>query len=308
MIEFTYKNSSYFGYEGGKLNRKTKPNTLSWMFAPCSREPLPFKDECIRTAELLAAQAKALGREPVVMLSGGQDSEVVCKAFIDGGIPFRVSSFKHDDDELLFETEYIDRFVKRHGLKHTYLSRDWYTWMLTDEAHRMYVESDSVFTSYVFPIALYEQIWNDGGYPIGGTGDAHLDNIGGTWYFVNQESLLTTWYKYGAKHEIHGAPIFFQHTPEVLLSMLLEPEYQFIGSGSNRLANVVLKSVQEEKYRMYYRLWPDVEKRKKYYQYMMRLDMFRSLEQTRNSLRPFRFDEKWNMPYNDFVNLLKGER
>jgi hypothetical protein len=58
---------------------------------------------------------------------------------------------------------------------------------------------------------------------------------------------------------------------------------------------------------MYYRLWPDIERRKKYYQYMSRLQMFRGLELTRNSLRVLRFDEKWKMPYNDFVNLLKGE-
>ena len=96
MLPYTLDDHFAFGYGSGLFNPddKTTETPLWCTYSRCSRNPGTFREECVLTAKLLSERMQAMQREPALMLSGGMDSEVVVKAFIEAEVPFSVWTFR----------------------------------------------------------------------------------------------------------------------------------------------------------------------------------------------------------------------
>lgn len=267
--------------------------------------PVSFKDECINTAKRINEEAKAAGLIPTICLSGGLDSEVIVKSFIDAGVDFRLATFRFPDKLNEHELAYVNMFCKRHNLQTEFLDIDIKNFIVSEEAEKIFVETRAKYLPYVSHIKLIQHIWNNGGYPVVGE-EGQLERAGTEWSYVEHEHDRTL-FRYCEIHDIEGCMGFLQHTPEILLAMFQDPRMVELGLGKNKLANILLYTSRKIKYEMYIECWPNLVPRPK----MTGAERIEQLvaEHTRLLYVKYGTDENrhWKMSYTDFINILIGK-
>ena len=301
MIEYTQHNSMAFEYGGVPFAMKSPGDSLTFTLGACSREPGTFAEECYQIARIASDKAASQNRAPTILLSGGLDSEVVCKSFIDQGLPFDVVTFRFDNNKNYHELHFVHRFAARHNLKPRYYDIDAVKYLETPEAKALYLRTDSARTIMLPHMLLMSDVWNSGGMPITGGGDIALKNDNG-WKFCKYEYMLP-WYRYSAQEEIDGVVAYFQHTPEIVLAMLREKEITRLFDPQNKSAKI-LCDARLEKYRVYHRYWPDFEKRPKYSGIELLFDLYWGRQIVWNNERPIPYDEIWQVDIQTAINLL----
>lgn len=268
--------------------------------------PISFKDECINTARLLSQEAKTLGRVPTICLSGGLDSEVIVKSFLDAGEPFKLATFEFPNKLNEHEIAYTKMFCNEHQLETEYYPIDIASWIASAEAEKMFVETKAQYLPYVSHMKLISHIWENNGFPIVGE-EGQLERLEGFWHYVEHEHDRTL-YRYADLHGIEGSMGFLQHTPEMLLAMFQDPLMEELGTRQNKLANILLYTSREIKYRMYVRCWPDLKPRTK----MTGAERIGKLvdERTFELFDKYGGQENrdWIMPYYGFVKSLLPDK
>lgn len=301
MIEYSHRNTLTFGYGDGVLN-ESDGTPLSYTMQRCSREPLPLKDELIETAKLM--QQKANGRPIYLMQSGGLDSEVMICSFIDAGIPFKTISFRFPNGQNEHELEFVRHLSEAKQLDTQFYDIDMVNWVRASEAQDWFKLSNCWEIAMLPHMKLMHHIWFElGGMPVLGGGDVVIIKNQGQWMYSKYEYILA-WYWFCAKMGIDAGVAFFQHTPEVTLAMLRQPEIQRAALGQDALANKVLPDLRAVKYRVYHRLWPELRRRIKFGGTELVHGMIVSVEQELRSKSARRFDGVWSIPYPDFVRAI----
>lgn len=305
MLPHTSDNHFAFGYGSGMFNPqdRSSENTLWCSYSRCAREPGTFREECIRTAKLVAIEAERLGRPIFVMLSGGLDSEVVAKAFVEASVSFECITYRFKGGLNSHETRFVDAFVRRHKLKHRYYDIDILPWLESDEAVQILNESQAASCVLLPHMKLMSHIWYDlKSLPVLGNGDVYLENEKG-WNYYELEYMLT-WFRHALKHNMLGAIGFFQYTPEITLSMLREPKIERLGRNSDAYANKAYDTSRFVKYNIYKKHWPDLVTRPKFSGHELVKDEFaeRSKELVIDTER---WIDKWLLSYDDFRSMLE---
>ena len=299
-VQYAHENTLAFGY-GGELFNESNGEPLQFRLARCEREPLPFPEECARTAALLGEKAKRLGRPVYLMQSGGLDSEVMINSFRQAQVPFQTISFEFTGGLNTHETAFIKRFSARHELNTVMYQLDIVEWLKTQEAREYFALSNCWEAAMLPHMKLMHHVWFElGGMPVLGGGDTVIMKYADGWRFCKYEYILA-WYWFMAKHGIDGGVAFFQHTPELMLSMLCEPLIERAARGLDQTANKVLKDLRAVKYRVYHKHWPDLERRIKFGGTEMIHGLVAAFEQR---VRAKRFDSVWSIPYEDAVKAL----
>ena len=257
------------------------------------------------TAALIAQQAEGLNRPIYLMLSGGMDSEVVAKGLIEAKVDFRVITFRYRNGLNGHEIRFVERFIKKHRLKHQFFDIDILRYIKSAEAANIMVASKAASFILLPHMALMNHIWFDlGGVPVLGNGDIYLENKNG-WSYVELEYMLT-WYRHAVSNGILGGIGFFQHTPEVALAMLREPKIELIGRNLDAYANRTYETSRFVKYAIYRKHWPDLEIRPKFTGNELVKQEFedRGIELL-DSDSPW--IDKWVVGYDDFRSLLEPD-
>lgn len=259
------------------------------------------------TAKLLVQQARNLGRRPVILLSGGLDSEVVVKAFLDAAPgAFDLATFRYPNHLNDHELKYVKLFCDRHDLHPTYYDIDILNWARSNEARQLFLDSECAYFEMVPHMRLVSEIWEHGGFPILGNGEVLLEKVNRAWQYVEYEYDLA-WYRHAAHNGIGGTMGFFQHTSEIVLAALLDPQTVNLGTGKNGAANALLRTSREIKYKMYRDHWPDLEKRTKFHGAEKLGSFLPELAATVGKHRALKYDDKWLLPYSDFVSLISPD-
>lgn len=314
MLPYTLDNHFSFGYGKGTFNlADASPLQEFWCgYSRAKYIPENFKDECFKTAELLSTESKKLGRPPVVLLSGGLDSHVVVKSFVELGTPFQTMTTKFSNDANSHELVYVEELKQEHQLKHDYLEVDVEKWLLSDEAMYMADQSFCAFPQMLPTMKLIKHIWDQGGMPILGNGDfyaaRHINPIWRLhdysakkyiWEYIEYEYILA-WFRFAIANNIVGGLGFFQHTPEIALAMGIEDSTLDVISSKNEGK----QSTRSSKYEVYKKYWPSFKDRQKYNggeKISGLCDMIR-----KNILLPkySGFERKWTLDYYKFIDLL----
>lgn len=302
MIEYTHQNKIHYTYDGVMFGEKQNRDTrLDFVLSPCERKPKTFVEECYEVAKMLHDKAQRQGRAPTILLSGGLDSEVVCKAFIEQNLPFEAATFRFKNELNRHEIYFVDRFCKRHGIETRFFDMDAEKFICSQEALDLYLKSYCGRTIMLPHMLLISDVWNNGGMPIVGGGDIVLHNNNG-WKFCKYEYMLA-WFKHALNEQIDGGIAFFQHTPEIIMSMLNEKEIAWATNPSNKHSKI-LKEVRLEKYRVYHRIWPDFEKRPKFYGIELVFPLYMQKLFEFNRHRNVQYDSTWEIPLEEAKNLL----
>jgi hypothetical protein len=311
-LPHTIDNHFIFGYNNKPFVTKTNliQDKFFCQYSRCEREPGTFKEECVQTAVDVYKQAHTLDREIYIFLSGGLDSEVVVKAFLDAGVEFRTISFRFKNNLSSHEELYIDDFVTKHSLKHNYYDID-LEWMCSDEA-ALFCEQSVCNKSQMLPhMKLMQHVWYDlNGFPVLGNGDLYVGKEISTRWLLHDRSLpkyqwlyieyeyIVAWFRFAIAHKILGSIAFFQSNPYIVLSMIREPVMQqcFANQLNYKLSSRSSKSV------VYRKHWPDLRVRAKYHGGEQIAGMCTDLN--RKLLLKYSSDTKWTMPIEEFTQLL----
>ncbi len=230
--ELSHRNHFKFGYNGEPfIFRKCAQDKWFVKYGHSERTPLNFHDECLETAKLIRRKTD----QPIhVMFSGGVDSEVALRSFVENKIPIRASILRYKYDLNIHDVSWA--VVICDGLKVPY---DLYNLDLLDfwknKADEFADQTYCVSPQLLPTMWLVDQI---PGYAIMGSGEClfvkekPVDYVPGIspyeksrWNIWEKEKIAA-WYRHFTVRNRPGCPGFFQYTPEIMLSYLEDPFVQ----------------------------------------------------------------------------------
>jgi hypothetical protein len=311
-MPYTIDNHFVFGYNQVPFSRKLNVDTDKFFctYSRCSRQPDSFKKECVQTARIIGDQSAKLSRLPYIFLSGGLDSEVVVKAFIDAGVKFKVISFRFTDNLSSHETYYIDKFVDKHSLNHSYYDID-PDWLISEQAEEFANQSQCSMSEMLPHMKLIKHVWeNLNGFPVLGNGDLYVSkDISINWIFDRSQpkyewkyieyEYILAWNRFAIYNNILGSLNFFMHNPEIVLSIIKDPD--MFRCLHDQLAFKL--SSRSTKAVVYIKSWNDLEPRLKYHG-SEKLGG-RCVELNKKFVSKFKTTNKWTIPIDEFIEMLE---
>lgn len=301
-LDYSFENRLVFGYGNGVLNEKRVGDALYFETEHCTRVPGSFREECVQTARVIQEQAR--DRPIYVLLSGGMDSVAMVMGFIEAGVPFKTATYEFNDGQNAHEMEHVHSLIEREKLDATFYKMDGVKWLTGDEAHELFHQTHSFELGCLPLMKLMEHVWFElGGFPVFGGGDIDIIKRDGTWHYARFESYISR-YWYSQQRGIGVFASFFQHTPEITLSMLNEPEIVKAASGQDRIANLVLNELKAVKYKVMHRIWPGHAARPKFGGTEMIHHHIDRTELAWRAESPITYGDTWSVPYNEFRALL----
>lgn len=265
----THNDHFQFGWGNGIFNFDDKSGLFWVKFGRASYQPVSFRKECVRAAGLIAQHAK---KPVLVCYSGGIDSEIVVRSFIEAKADFEIviMKLKFGDDEHIndYDTTYAFDFVKEHHLKYRTITID-----MEDFIRNTVTSQCQRYASDLWGIILHTQLvklFPDFHCVFGG-GDIYLQRhrFNGrpekAGMFLEEELISLA--PIEAAYELGGGATnrFFMHTPELMLAFLTDSDIshwiKYEVATCSRFTNMNYFAIKPY---MYYRHWPDMTIRPKY--------------------------------------------
>jgi len=311
-LPYTIDNHFVFGYNNIPFSTKSDlvNDRFFCQYSRCEREPGTFKEECARTAAAAFDQAHELGREVYIFLSGGLDSEVVVKAFLDASVAFKTISFRFKDRLSSHEELYIDKFVQEHNLLHEYYEID-PQWLKSAEADLYCKQSNCVRAEMLPHMKLMKHVWDNlNGFPVFGNGDLYVSKEINKEWLLKDRSLpkyewlyieyeyIVAWFRFAIEHKILGSIGFFQQNPYIVLSMIRESKMQEC-FNDQLIYKLSCRSTKPTVYKKY---WPDLRIRMKYHGGEQISGI--CIELNRKLSKMYSSNSKWSLPIKEFEQLL----
>lgn len=248
--------SKYIAFDYEKTESK-----FDMRFKPVSRTVLDFKEEIFNTASFIRQNTD----KPLLLcLSGGIDSEVIARAFIELGIEFTCLIASHKEGTNGYDVWHALKFCNNRGVKYIKYDIDFHEFMTT-KVYEYIEQGFKVATPLLFIIHLMEIADSMDCTAVIGLGEHQFLNIDNSPCLLHNENytILLEWMK--AKGRNHF-PHFFNHNPEIVASyiqtdlmkfLLKDPKY-FPTYGTDYTI------LSLEKILIYHNYWPNMRRRKKY--------------------------------------------
>ena len=309
-IELTRGNHFQWGYNDVPWSRRVRLyDRFFSRYGKVSEEfrqkPTTLREETINTARQIAEHCRQINKKPMIFYSGGLDSEVVIAAFLQSGENFSVGHLKYVPEYNYHDTMWVYRFCRANGLDLKEYEIDPIKFLSSDAAFQTAVDDNARLVQMQLVTYLMDTV-KDEYYPILGNGEPYLfrDNPNpdefSRWIFKELEYMMP-WYNHAMNNHIHSCPGFFQWTPEVTVSFLLDSMMR--GLVTNNFRGKVTS--RSSKYAIYTKAFPEYElqPRKKYTGYEM---LPRGLiNELNKKLNYYTFYDKHSCQEYEYVSLLK---
>lgn len=266
MFEYTENNHFKFGYSehGWFTDRQSKDDTFIADYGRCLYIPKSWKDECLITVKKIYESTDL----PInIMFSGGIDSEVVVQSFKQLDVPFKVSIMRFKDDLNIHDISHAVIFCEQNNIKYDLIDLDLLKFWETD-LHRYAEKAKSWSPQTCSTMWLADQIDD---FPVMGTGDSWLvkrvpdDYVPGVSPYKSSSwdvwvtEAVCSWHRHFINQDRPAIPGFFQYTPEMIYSFLMDPVVKEL-INNKRHGKLTVQSTKYEIYSRYF----DLIYRKKY--------------------------------------------
>ena len=319
--EFTENNHFKWGYNGEFFNkRKTGADTYHVDFGKTSRPVNSFKEECYDVARKIYEYGLKIDKTPDLMFSGGSESEMMVRSFVEQGLPANVHIMVFEDHLNLHDISHAIVYCEREVVPYK-IHRVNIEEVLKNKGMLLAAKANCITPRMLPHIWLLNELKD--GFPIMGMGEcyiaheqikAYYDIKDGTvarndyneyhhmpWYLYEREKI-NSWYRYCYDNDIAGVPGFFQYTPEIMLSFLEEDITKELANCEHKgkLSNTSTKLMIYEKH------FPDILQRTK-------RDGFERLTHIDRELRKHLiqtygiYSQEYLWEYNDLVRHLRNE-
>lgn len=323
MLNHQYTENNHFkwGYNGEWFNtRKDAYDSFQVDFGKVSRKVNSFRDECYDVARKIYEYGLQIDKTPDLMFSGGSESEMMVRSFVEQGLPVNVHIMVFENNLNLHDIShaivYCERNVVPYKL-HTVNIEE-----VLKLKGMLYAAHSQCISPRMLPHMWLLNELKDG-FPIMGMGEvyiahehikAYYEIKDGTvkrneyneyhhapWHLYEREKI-NSWYRFSQHLEITSVPGFFQYTPEIILSFLEEPLTKELSECKHKgkLSNTSTKLLIYDKH------FPGILQRTK-------RDGFERLGHVDKEMRKHllekygNYSQEYLWEYNDLVNHLRGE-
>jgi hypothetical protein len=272
MFEYTLNNHFKFGYnKNWFVDRVNKDDKWSVEYGQCKRPIKDWREECKMAASIIYDKRQGLPID--ILFSGGIDSEIMLRSFLEIKVPFNV----HFVDYMgynIYDRKWAIKICNSLNLKLNIHSLDIEKFWQSEECLRIAEISKCISPQLISQQWLMNKV---DGLPILGSGECYtartdiaiqkklrynrknttqLDYFNEDWVLVEREKIAC-WYRCLMLNNRPGIAGFFQYTPEIMLSFLDEPfSSELYG---NKIKGKLSNSTS--KYKIYVKYWPEIKKR-----------------------------------------------
>jgi hypothetical protein len=309
-IELTKNNHFHWGYNNIPWSRRERLydrfySSYGKVDQSFIAKPTSLRDESIKTAKAIAEHCRKINKQPMIFYSGGLDSEVVIAAFLQSGENFSVGHLRYVPEFNYHDTMWVYRFCRANGLDLKEYEINPIEFLSSEAAFNTAVNDNARLMQMQLVTYLMDTVKDDY-YPILGNGEPYLfrenpdPNAHSRWIFKELEYMMP-WYNHAINNNIQSCPGFFQWSPEITLSFLLDPIMKDL--VNNKFKGKVTS--RSSKYSIYNSAFPEYElqPRKKYTGYeMLSREMINKLNK---DLNYYTFYDKNSYQEYEYFEFLK---
>jgi len=304
-MEYT-KNNHFKYYWTHKKNRemwgvsKSKDDVFSVQFGLIDRSPVSFKQECINSAVDIAQKTK----KPVgVFLSGGVDSEIICRSFLSGGIKPVGLIIVFNDNLNEHDIVYARNFCKKNKLEFIEIKINIFDYFKSLES---FFKRERVLFSHR-PLIIEAIKKCPGFHYVIGDGDIMFkkEKKGGGGLCLVKEPSFTPIFRFMNSNNIEATPRFYSYSPELILSFLNEKSVINFRKVV-KYSNYAINNIEDFKSYLFHEIWPEIPCRPKYNGYEKVRDHFEYWRK-RARLTNFCRYKRIVIPLSDLYNALTKE-
>jgi len=240
----SYNNSFVWGQDGVPFAFKTsKDETYFRKYGELTRTPINWRDECIRTAELIYDEAKG---EPIrVFFGGGMDSNVVAEAFRLANVPFSVVTIVWGDNWNWHDMKFANDWCEAYNIEQIFLPCDVIKFWESGEFFDIGYPVQARSPQYCLHLWGTDQV---DGFIVVGLGEADLakNRIGDPYCYDIDTEHLRVWERHLIHRNRNGAGSFFKYTPELKVSQLMDDHT--IAWANDTKAPKLMKDIKNDLY------------------------------------------------------------
>lgn len=240
---YTSENNWYsWSYNDRLFGRQTNNDKFNTHFAPYKGSVSSFKDELLKAAR---STMDCCTSKPVILFSGGADSEIMLRAFLDIGVKPEIVIARYENDYNIYDVSYAITICSMLGVSYTILDCNLQKFY-ENEAERM-SELAQIDRPRALPYCKLLELVD--GFPIMGASDMS------PWRTDDDYSRRGTWLMRCWEHDIGwskflrsinkpGIAEWFKWTPGLVLSymhtawfnkLINDEYYGKLGSNSTKL-------------------------------------------------------------------------
>jgi len=237
-IELTKNNHMIVGYNGvAWARRRSLYDKFFIDYGKVTKVPESFRSASIEAAKEISVFCKKIKKRPLVLYSGGIDSEFIVAAFLASGEDFSVAHIEYLPDLNAHESKYVTSFSKRYNLDLKLFQVDVAYFLKDDQTLIEAVKDNAHIIECQLLTSITPKI-KDQYYPISDHPGVmlHRENTNlsspSQWYWKDYEHL-TAYYFHCLNNSIHACPSFYHWSPEIILAFLLDPTIRNLVEGKN---------------------------------------------------------------------------
>jgi hypothetical protein len=268
-----------------------------------------YNEELKRVTDI---QYKTFGKDLIVFLSGGLDSEIVVRSYVANGIYPRciimrfINFMRPGVIENLVEVNAAVETANAIGIDYEFFDFDVLKFYVSGEAKEMAIK----YTSYLFPMLVYYKVSTLlASHPCIFCGEVLLDkhrdiDNNPIWYYRFQEILEAAPYRVTRDTGIPIVIDWFSYTPELLLYFLESPH--IVNLVNTRSYRVSTTSIKNDVLKTLVPAIKDTTKIKTWgYENLTKMVVEANWQFT--AAMPFRIDTAdYGTKYHEIVAMLKG--
>lgn len=267
QIQLSYRNHFQYGYNGIPFIFRKAPHDQWFVkYGACQRSPGTFKEECLETARIIRGQTN---KDLYILFSGGIDSEVVLRSFVEADIKVRAAIMRFQEDLNKHDIDWAVEACNELGVSYEFYDLELLKFW-SSECYQYSEKTYCVSPQLLPTMWLADQI---PGYAIMGSGECYLERVDAphskdpipltyydeAWELFEREKIAS-WYRHFMIREESACPGFFQYTPEIMLAYLVDPYVSRL--CTNKIVGKY--TTADSKFRVYQRHFPKLKNRPKY--------------------------------------------
>lgn len=295
-LQLTKNNHFQFGYDSLLFNQRQSPEQ-KWIisYGHIDRAVQDWKNECILAARDIAIQSN---RQIYICLSGGIDSEVTIESFRLAGVPVIAAVMRFKDQLNAHDIFWAERYCHRHRISIEYYDVDALGFYKTQEYQSIVDSTQCFYPMLSLQMKVMSWVVEKKGFPVLGSAECYLERLPNQKWVLYEREIYAALYRYQIQKKFEGVCGFFQWSPEMMYSFLVDPMIKKLIHNELLEKNNSLE-IKQDLYSYYFQTEP----RKKYYGW----EKFSLIEEgmRQELLRRFHFARtEIKTPYEEVLKIL----
>lgn len=285
--------SNHFKY--GDVRGKFSPS-----YGQSQRPALDFHSECVIAAREIQ---KAYGKKKIALLmSGGIDSEIMARSFLAAKVPMIARILRLKDDKNIHDWTWAVAWCEANKVAYQFYDFDPIEFFESGE-YLQYAKLSQCCLFSLLPIMkMLEDVVRRGEIPVMGSGECYLEYTKKQGWTLFERRKFVSFHRFLDQKKMAGIPSFFQWSPELMNSFLLDEMIQNLVLSLWPEYNSTLPIKQE----LYAAHFPGLPPRPKYFGYEKLLPLLLKANRILEKKYPQDLQEAL-LPYGGVVKKLSGK-